>query len=1177
MCSKQFVIFENCNQKSITFIPKTRIIITYTKIIKILNYYNMKHITLILAIIFSSICANAQGWMWAKQFNGTGNNQPTAIVQDNSGNYYVYGNFKGTVNQDAITLNSYSNTQDIFLSKYNSQGVIQWIKQIGSTGAEVAIGLVLSHDGNSILVSGQTNGMCSFDGGFTFTSEGLNDIFLAKFDLNGSCQWAHNTAYGITMQLSGALTIDDNENIIMTGVFIDNVTFYGGTASLTSLYSGVRQNFIAKFDGNGNYSWSKLISSDNASTEIKSVSAFNNEYYFSGRYIGNVDIDGNIIENYTTYADGMVFKLNTSGSFQWVKTIVGTSSTEYPYKHVNDESGNVYVAGYYLSSQLDIDGTLLNNTSSGTTDIFIIKYNSSGILQWAKNIGSNADDKVLDIHSYNNNVILTGSYSAAINFDIYPLTNSGGTDAFIAECDASGNFINAIKAAGTGNDNGEACLYTKNGRNFVATGDFYSNTFTIGTNTFTNSIQDLTTRDAYIARYGCFDGVSISPTNVSCFGGNNGAATAIPSEGLETDYTYAWSNSETTATISNLTAGTYSVTVTRIASTCNATASVTITQPAALTATTSQNNGCNGSCNKTATVIPSDGTLPYTYHWNNGQTGATATELCTGNYSVTVTDGCTNTSVQSVTITDPTVLTATTSQVEPSLTSCDGTATVSPSGGTSPYTYLWSNAQTTNPATGICGGTCSVTVTDANGCTTTKSYTFKKAINLRVVGTPTTNSATFAWDGSGADMYRLRFNVLGSTSYFYSNVYTSPYTKQLLEANTTYECCITTKIGSVYSPYSSPVTFTTTIDNSVIATNLRMVGTPTSSSATVAWDGSGATSYQLRLNIAGSSTYTYKTVYTSPYTFDLLQPNTNYDCCIRTFYGGTYNSMSSPISFSTTNEVTVIATNLRIEGIPTTNSATLAWDGSGADRYRLRFKKQGSSTYLYSDIYASPFTRQLLEPNSTYECSITTYVSGVYTAYSSPITFTTANGISYLATNLRVVGSPTANSAILAWDGSGAMYYQLRFNVVGSTSYSYVKVYTGSPYTKLSLTPGTNYNCCIMTYVSSGVYTSYSSPVTFTTASSKNLTSIEDNKLIGINIYPNPVKTFLSIEIEAVNDGKYTMEISDITGRVIMNVEGYVEGRFYIREKDVSEWKSGIYFLRIYYGEEVKTIKFIKE
>lgn len=1176
MCSKQFVIFENCNQKSITFIPKIRIIITYAKIIKILNYYNMKHITLILAIVFSSIFANAQGWMWAKQFNGTGNNQPTAMIQDNAGNYYVYGNFKGTVTQDAITLNSYSNTQDIFLSKYNSQGVIQWIKQIGSTGAEVAIGLVLSHDGNSILVSGQTNGMCSFDGGFTFTSEGLNDIFLAKFDLNGTCQWAHNTAYGLTMQLSGALTIDNNENIIITGVFIDNVTFYGGTASLTSLYSGVRQNFIAIFDENGNYTWSKLISSDNASTEIKSVSTFNNEYYFSGRFIGNVDIDGNIIENYTSFTDGMVFKLNTSGSFQWAKTIIGTSSTEYPYKHVNDESGNVYVAGYYLSSQLDVDGTLLNNTSSGTSDIFIIKYNNSGTLQWAKNIGSTADDKVLDIHTFNNNVILTGSYSAAINFDSYPLTNSGGTDAFIAECDASGNFINAVKAAGTGNDNGEACLYIKNGRNFVATGDFYSSTFTIGTCTFTNSVNDLTTRDAYIARYGCFDGASITSTNITCYGLTNGIATAVPSEGSPDSYTYIWSNSENTATINNLSAGNYSVTVTS-ASNCTATASVTITQPTALTATTSQNNGCNGSCNKTATVLPSDGTTPYTYIWNNGQTGATATGLCTGNYSVTVTDGCTNTSVQSVTITDPTVLTATTSQVEPSLSSCDGTATVIPSGGTNPYTYLWSNTQTTSTATGICGGVCTVTVTDANGCTTSKSYTFKKAINLRVVGTPATNSATFAWDGNGADYYRLRFNKQGSSTYIYSGIYTSPFTRQLLDANTTYECCITTNISGIYSPYSSPVTFTTANNTSVIATNLRVVGTPTSSSAIVAWDGSGATSYQLRLNITGSTTYTYKTTYTSPNTFDLLQPNTNYECCIRTFYGGTYNAMSSPITFTTTNEVTVVASNLRVEGTPTTNSATLAWDGSGADYYRLRFKKQGSSTYLYSDIYASPFTRQLLEPNSTYECSITTNISGTYTAYSTPIYFTTANGISYLATNLRIQGSPTANSATLAWDGSGAMFYQLRFNVVGSTSYTYIKVYTGSPYTKLSLTPGTNYNCCIMTVVSAGVYSSYSSPITFTTASSKNLTSIDENTLIGIKVYPNPVKTILSIEIEAVNNGKYIMEIRDITGRVIMNEEGYVEGRFYIRQKDVSEWKSGIYFIRIYYGKEVKTLRFIKE
>jgi hypothetical protein len=286
--------------------------------------------------------------------------------------------------------------------------------------------------------------------------------------------------------------------------------------------------------------------------------------------------------------------------------------------------------------------------------------------------------------------------------------------------------------------------------------------------------------------------------------------------------------------------------------------------------------------------------------------------------------------------------------------------------------------------------------------------------------------------------------------------------------------------------------------------------------------------------------------------------------------------MSSPISFSTANTPTVVASNLRVEGTPGTNSVTMAWDGNGANYYRLRFNKAGSTSYIYSDVTASPFTRQLLDPNTIYECCISSNVSGVYTAYSSPVTFTTANGTSYLATNLRVEGSPTSTTVTIAWDGSGAAYYQLRFNVVGSTSYSYNKIYTGSPYTKLSLSAGTNYECRIMTTFS-GSYTAYSSPVTFTTASSKSPATIIESKFIDLNVYPNPVKSILNIEIDASYPSKYTIGISDISGRIVMNKEGYAEGRHYILQNDLNEWKSGIYFIRVYCSEEVKTFRFIKE
>jgi len=222
---------------------------------------------------------------------------------------------------------------------------------------------------------------------------------------------------------------------------------------------------------------------------------------------------------------------------------------------------------------------------------------------------------------------------------------------------------------------------------------------------------------------------SVTASNVNCFGGNNGSATVSVSGGTVT-YTYQWNDplAQNTQTATGLTSGVYSVTVTD-ANGCIATVSVTITEPPLLTASTTNTEvKCFGGNDGTATVNVSGGTASYTYLWSDpvAQTTATATGLNIGIYNVKVTDalGCTVTA--SVTITQPPVLTASASGTPANCyNGADGSATVSVSGGTASYTYLWSDplAQTTSTATGLAAGTYTVTVTDQNLCLTTASVT----------------------------------------------------------------------------------------------------------------------------------------------------------------------------------------------------------------------------------------------------------------------------------------------------------------------------------------------------------------------------------------------------------------------------------------------------------------------
>jgi hypothetical protein len=129
---------------------------------------------------------------------------------------------------------------------------------------------------------------------------------------------------------------------------------------------------------------------------------------------------------------------------------------------------------------------------------------------------------------------------------------------------------------------------------------------------------------------------TIAPTAVNCFGGSTGSAIVTPAGGTP-NYAFVWSNAQTAATLSNVTAGTYTVTITD-SKNCTATATSTITQPAAALAVSTQTTA------NTAIANVSGGTSPYNYIWSTtpAQTIATATGLTPGTYSVTVTDqkGC---------------------------------------------------------------------------------------------------------------------------------------------------------------------------------------------------------------------------------------------------------------------------------------------------------------------------------------------------------------------------------------------------------------------------------------------------------------------------------------------------------------------------------------------------------
>jgi hypothetical protein len=283
-------------------------------------------------------------------------------------------------------------------------------------------------------------------------------------------------------------------------------------------------------------------------------------------------------------------------------------------------------------------------------------------------------------------------------------------------------------------------------------------------------------------------------TDVACFGGNTGSATALATGGLP-PLTFSWSGGGNQPTKPNLTAGTYTVTVADAGS-CVGTAVVTITQPPALTLVLDPADIlCNGAATGAVDATPGGGVAPYTYQWSGASTATTEdlTGVPAGTYTLTVRDANSCTISQTVTLTQPPPLTLNT---VPTNILCNGAATgavdATPGGGVAPYTYQWSSGATTEDLTGLPAGTYTLTVTDANGCTISQTVTLTEPAALQgqtaVTDVGCFGSATGSIDltvsgGLPAYSYQWSGNGVNATTQDLTNVGVGTYTVQITDAN----------------------------------------------------------------------------------------------------------------------------------------------------------------------------------------------------------------------------------------------------------------------------------------------------------------------------------------------------------------------------------------------------------
>lgn len=362
--------------------------------------------------------------------------QGQGIVTDANGNIYVTGFFSDTTTFGNVTKIS-EGYRSLFVAKYNSGGILQWIQTSGGPGQAQSLDIALDSNDN-VYITGYFFGTVSFNGQ-PFTNNSVS-CFIACYTTNGSFKWIKAGTGGI----SNKLVLDKNNNAYITGTFTYTLTLEG----INKTSRGSNDMFLAKYDSNGNLQWLQTAGGDldDRGSEL-AIDSYQN-VYLTGSF-SNTAFFNQISRTSSGASDIFIAKYNPDGYVQWVEAF-GGSGHDYGADIVIDDNNNIYCTGNFLYT-VNFKGT--SKTARGSTDIFILKLNTNRELEWLNTIDGIGTDLVQKMAiGADNNLYLTGYFT-----DILVLGNKtrfpvGEQDAFIVKYSPKGSFHWAEIISGTGSE-----------------------------------------------------------------------------------------------------------------------------------------------------------------------------------------------------------------------------------------------------------------------------------------------------------------------------------------------------------------------------------------------------------------------------------------------------------------------------------------------------------------------------------------------------------------------------------------------------------------------------------------------------------------------------------------------------------------------------------------------------
>ncbi|MFI5263230.1 MAG: SBBP repeat-containing protein [Candidatus Kapaibacterium sp.] len=325
------------------------------------------------------------------------------ISNDGLGDIYITGTFIDSAEFGGIVLKS-STGRNLFIAKFHSDGSVEWAKK--ATCSNFYVNAIVTDPIGNSFITGNFSGVAVFDG-ITLTST-ESDIFLAKYRSDGSIDWVKQGA-GAQDGSGFAVTLDNNNNIYITGSFYGTVDFDGN--NLVS--EGQQDIFIAKYRPDGSIDWVKRAGGWGGDDGSRIVTDYDGNIYLIGDFTDSADFDGHILKSYANFITSkFIAKYRQDGTLEWVNRSGGPGAQSITI----DNNSDIYLLNSFA----------WNNFS-------ISKYHPDGKIEWSKQpiidsgtlYGSSIATDSLG------NIYVTGSFSQAVMLDNTTLHNSVGTDVFV--------------------------------------------------------------------------------------------------------------------------------------------------------------------------------------------------------------------------------------------------------------------------------------------------------------------------------------------------------------------------------------------------------------------------------------------------------------------------------------------------------------------------------------------------------------------------------------------------------------------------------------------------------------------------------------------------------------------------------------------------------------------------